>query len=191
MWCKRVQLRNEKSELEGTLAREQEHQMQKLMKHIERLQNEVSNKQETLDQVAATHRMPSQIVLLFLFVSCDISLHFISPHNSQRRSYVLLLCFLCPRWLIAPQEAFCFWDVCASVHDHILNKVYEMLGHKLILKNSLRHLTNALPKFYYWLKSQQFGCSFSHFLHYVLPSCCSKVNWKHSCLITFLRDYIF
>jgi len=46
-----VQLRNEKSELEGTLAREQEHQMQKLLKHIERLQNEVSSKQETLDQV--------------------------------------------------------------------------------------------------------------------------------------------
>jgi len=46
-----VQLRNEKSELEGTLAREQEHQMEKLLKHIERLQNEVSSKQETLDQV--------------------------------------------------------------------------------------------------------------------------------------------
>ena len=49
MFC--VQLRNEKSELEGTLAREQEHQMEKLLKHIERLQNEVSSKQETLDQV--------------------------------------------------------------------------------------------------------------------------------------------
>jgi len=46
-----LQLRNEKSELEGTLAREQEHQMEKLLKHIERLQNEVSSKQETLDQV--------------------------------------------------------------------------------------------------------------------------------------------
>ena len=46
-----MQLRNEKSELEGTLAREQEHQMEKLLKHIERLQNEVSSKQETLDQV--------------------------------------------------------------------------------------------------------------------------------------------
>ena len=50
-WCCCVQLRNEKSELEGTLAREQEHQMEKLLKHIERLQNEVSSKQETLDQV--------------------------------------------------------------------------------------------------------------------------------------------
>jgi len=47
-----VQLRNEKSELEGTLAREQERQMEKLLKHIDRLQNEVSSKQETLDQVA-------------------------------------------------------------------------------------------------------------------------------------------
>ena len=46
-----MQLRNEKSELEGTLAREQEHQMEKLLKRIERLQNEVSSKQETLDQV--------------------------------------------------------------------------------------------------------------------------------------------
>jgi len=49
-----LQLRNEKSELEGTLAREQEHQMEKLLKRIERLQNEVSSKQETLDQVTAT-----------------------------------------------------------------------------------------------------------------------------------------
>jgi len=46
-----MQLRNEKSELEGTLAREQEHQMEKLLKRIDRLQNEVSSKQETLDQV--------------------------------------------------------------------------------------------------------------------------------------------
>jgi len=53
-----TQLRNEKSELEGTLAREQEHQMEKLLKHIERLQNEVCSKQETLDQVAA----PSSVV---------------------------------------------------------------------------------------------------------------------------------
>ena len=60
-----MQLRNEKSELEGTLAREQEHQMQKLMKHIERLQNEVSNKQETLDQVTATHCAPLQFVSFF------------------------------------------------------------------------------------------------------------------------------
>jgi len=50
--CGWVQLRNEKSELEGTLAREQERQMEKLLKHIDRLQNEVSSKQETLDQVA-------------------------------------------------------------------------------------------------------------------------------------------
>ena len=57
-----MQLRNEKSELEGTLAREQEHQMEKLLKHIERLQNEVSSKQETLDQVNVA---PGQIVLSF------------------------------------------------------------------------------------------------------------------------------
>jgi len=66
-----LQLRNEKSELEGTLAREQEHQMQKLMKHIERLQNEVSSKQETLDQVPATCVHFEIVLTLFLCVLCD------------------------------------------------------------------------------------------------------------------------
>jgi Uncharacterized conserved protein H4 (DUF2046) len=46
-----LQLRSEKSELEGTLMKEQEHQMEKLMKRIDRLQNEVSTKQSTLEQV--------------------------------------------------------------------------------------------------------------------------------------------
>ena len=46
-----VQLRQEKVHLEQTLEQEQEHQVGKLMKKIDRLEKEVLGKQETLEQV--------------------------------------------------------------------------------------------------------------------------------------------
>ena len=45
------QLRQEKCELEETLEKEQEYQVNKLMRRIEKLQAEVVSKQATLEQV--------------------------------------------------------------------------------------------------------------------------------------------
>lgn len=49
--CGVNQLRQEKCELEETLEKEQEYQVNKLMRRIEKLQAEVVSKQATLDQV--------------------------------------------------------------------------------------------------------------------------------------------
>jgi len=46
------QLRQEKCELEETLEKEQEYQVNKLMRRIEKLQAEVVSKQATLEQVS-------------------------------------------------------------------------------------------------------------------------------------------
>ena len=45
------QLQQEKVELETTLEREQEYQVNKLMKKIDKLEAETKSKQNTLDQV--------------------------------------------------------------------------------------------------------------------------------------------
>ena len=66
------QLRQEKCELEETLEKEQEYQVNKLMRRIEKLQAEVVSKQATLDQVLqisdASHSFhPSPPLFLSLF----------------------------------------------------------------------------------------------------------------------------
>jgi len=50
--CAADQLRQEKCELEETLEKEQEYQVNKLMRRIEKLQAEVVSKQATLEQVS-------------------------------------------------------------------------------------------------------------------------------------------
>jgi len=50
------QLRQEKCELEETLEKEQEYQVNKLMRRIEKLQAEVVSKQATLEQVSLVHQ---------------------------------------------------------------------------------------------------------------------------------------
>jgi len=50
--CVVDQLRQEKCELEETLEKEQEYQVNKLMRRIEKLQAEVVSKQVTLEQVS-------------------------------------------------------------------------------------------------------------------------------------------
>ena len=50
--CAVFQLRQEKCELEETLEKEQEYQVNKLMRRIEKLQAEVVSKQATLEQVS-------------------------------------------------------------------------------------------------------------------------------------------
>ena len=51
--CAADQLRQEKCELEETLEKEQEYQVNKLMRRIEKLQAEVVSKQATLEQVSS------------------------------------------------------------------------------------------------------------------------------------------
>lgn len=48
------QLRQEKAELEVTLEKEQEHQVNKLMQRIEKLQAETTSKQGQLERVSNT-----------------------------------------------------------------------------------------------------------------------------------------
>jgi len=74
-----MQLRNEKSELEGTLAREQEHQMEKLLKRIDRLQNEVSSKQETLDQVIVSWSALFDCMVISDVNETGVSIFFLIP----------------------------------------------------------------------------------------------------------------
>jgi len=74
-----MQLRNEKSELEGTLAREQEHQMEKLLKRIDRLQNEVSSKQETLDQVIVSWSALFDFMVISDVNETRVSIFFLNP----------------------------------------------------------------------------------------------------------------
>jgi coiled-coil domain-containing protein 6 len=51
-----LQLRQEKVELEETLEKEQEYQVNKLMRKIEKLERETLSKQVTLEQVCTTNR---------------------------------------------------------------------------------------------------------------------------------------
>ena len=53
--CAADQLRQEKCELEETLEKEQEYQVNKLMRRIEKLQAEVVSKQATLEQVSSSN----------------------------------------------------------------------------------------------------------------------------------------
>jgi len=61
------QLRQEKCELEETLEKEQEYQVNKLMRRIEKLQAEVVSKQATLEQVSLIHQ--AGLFHIFLCVS--------------------------------------------------------------------------------------------------------------------------
>jgi len=58
--CGVNQLRQEKCELEETLEKEQEYQVNKLMRRIEKLQAEVVSKQATLEQVLHVNHRASQ-----------------------------------------------------------------------------------------------------------------------------------
>ena len=57
-----LQLRQEKCELEVTLEKEQEYQVNKLMRRIEKLQGEVVSKQATLEQVGSKHCLLNSLV---------------------------------------------------------------------------------------------------------------------------------
>ena len=49
--CQSLQLRQEKIQLEQTLEQEQEYQINKLMRKIDKLESDVTSKQTTLEQV--------------------------------------------------------------------------------------------------------------------------------------------
>lgn len=67
------QLRNEKVELEQTLEKEQEYQVNKLMRKIEKLERETSTKQITLEQVKQFGYLASYPVLVNVFPPLPLS----------------------------------------------------------------------------------------------------------------------
>ena len=80
------QLRQEKCELEETLEKEQEYQVNKLMRRIEKLQAEVVSKQATLDQVLqisnASHSFhPSPPLFLSLFFLTPLFPFYLFPFH--------------------------------------------------------------------------------------------------------------
>jgi len=66
-----LKLRQEKCELEETLEKEQEYQVNKLMRRIEKLQAEVVSKQATLEQVSLFHRYHQLLFCLTPKLRCS------------------------------------------------------------------------------------------------------------------------
>ena len=77
--CAGTQLRQEKCELEETLEKEQEYQVNKLMRRIEKLQAEVVSKQATLEQVLQINPVLDIIFVLSMTFgkTDDVSSYFI------------------------------------------------------------------------------------------------------------------
>lgn len=69
--CQSLQLRQEKIQLEQTLEQEQEYQINKLMRKIDKLESDVTSKQTTLEQVIMLLKARTcvQCVLTNLFYS--------------------------------------------------------------------------------------------------------------------------
>ena len=79
-------MRQEKVELEETLEKEQEYQVNKLMRKIEKLERDTVNKQATLEQVIRLRKHSSRQGFFFQMQSTDI--YFISP---QKHTFWVLI----------------------------------------------------------------------------------------------------
>lgn len=95
-----LQLRQEKVELEETLEKEQEYQVNKLMKKIEKLEADTLSKQTLLEQVSSTmflFQIPAKTKVLKIilkcvhcFVYCIVALYCIALYCQLRREKVEL-----------------------------------------------------------------------------------------------------
>ena len=76
-----LQLRQEKIQLEQTLEQEQEYQVNKLMRKIDKLESDVTSKQTTLEQVMNVLYLSAALITNLIYYCILLSLHAVSlPH---------------------------------------------------------------------------------------------------------------
>ena len=78
------QLRQEKIQLEQTLEQEQEYQVNKLMRKIDKLESDVTSKQTTLEQVMNVLYLSAALITNLIYYCILLSLHTVSlPQGSK------------------------------------------------------------------------------------------------------------